>query len=68
MEYIIISLALGALVGFFVVGTMKNQLKTVRHQTNASSYIRADSMQLQVSTDRYLYQNTVRTPRTKNKK
>ena len=67
MEYILIALVLGAVVGFITVGAMKSQLKTVRRQSGAGSYIRSGSMDLRVSTDQYLYQNTVRTPRAKKR-
>ncbi len=56
----LISLAIGVAVGFLVVGVMKGQLKTVRRQNGAGSYLAPGSLQLRVKQDIYLYENTTR--------
>lgn len=64
----LISLAVGVLAALLVVTVMKNQLKTVRRQPNAASYVRSDGLMLTVSQDVFLYERTTRTAKSKNKK
>ena len=70
MQLLLISILIGVAIGFLVVGVMKSQLKSVRSQDSASNYLTEGSLNLTCSTDRFLYQNTTRTPRpkTNNKK
>ena len=64
----LISIIVGALAALLVVTVMKNQLKSVRRQPNAATYIRSDSLHLTLSQDIFLYERTTRTPKSKNKK
>lgn len=66
MEMFLISLAVGVLIGFLVVGGMKRQLTTVRRQESAFEYLTPGSLNLTVSTDLFLYENTTRTPKPKS--
>lgn len=63
---LLICLVIGAAVGGIVVLIMKSQLKSVRSQPGASSYVKPGSLQLSVCRDLYLYQNTTRRPKPKN--
>jgi hypothetical protein len=45
---------------------MKSQLKSVHKRSDAHDYLAPGSMQLHLSTDRYLYENTTRTPKPKS--
>ena len=64
----IICIVIGVAVGFFTVTVMKNQLKTVRRQANAATYVRSDGLHLTLNQDIFLYQNTTRHPKPKAKK
>ena len=63
---IITCVFIAAVIGLVIVGIMASGMKTVRSQHNAASYVRAGSLQVRISTDRFLYQNTTRTPRPQN--
>lgn len=63
----ILSLAAGALLSFLIPMTvLKGQLKSVRKQAAASSYVRQGSMVLTQRRDLFLYRNVTRTPRPKS--
>lgn len=64
----LMSILIGIAIGFVVVGVMKSQLKTVRRQSGAYNYLTSGSLNLRISTDQYLYENTSRTPRAKSNK
>lgn len=64
----IICIIIGVVIGLITVMAMKSQLKSVHKQDSAQAYITADSLLLHVSTDRFLYENTTRTPRPKSDK
>ena len=66
MEMIFICVIIGILVGLITVLAMKSQLKSVHMRNDAHDYLAPGSMHLHLSTDRYLYENTVRTPRPKS--
>jgi len=68
IEVILIAIVLGIVTGFIVTGVMKGQLKTVRRQSGAGSYVCPGSLHLTHSVDHFLYQNVTRVPRAKNKK
>lgn len=53
----LISLVLGFLVGWIVSAVLKGQLKSVRKQDRANSYLKPGSLQLTVSNDFFLYRN-----------
>ena len=66
MQLIIISIIIGLVAGFLTVHVLKGQLKSVQSQSDAQNYLSAGSLQLHLSTDRFLYENTTRTPRPKS--
>lgn len=68
MELLLISLLIGVAIGFVVVSVLKSQLRSVRRQSGAANYLTEGSLDLRVCQDRYLYQNTTRTPRAKSNK
>ena len=59
---------IGIVIGFVVVSIMKSQLKSVYRQAGASGYMTENSLSLTIRSDRFLYQNTTRTPRPKTDK
>lgn len=61
-----ISLLLGLVVAGCVVAVMWRQLKSVRPQAAANSYIRSGSMHLRERSDLFLYHTVTRTPRPKD--
>lgn len=63
---IIICILIGAVVGLIVVLVMKGQLKSVRPQAGADSYVLQGSLELRQCTDMFLYQNTTRTAKPQN--
>ena len=66
METIFICVIIGVLIGLITVLAMKSQLKSVHKRSDAHDYLAPGSMQLHLSTDRYLYENTTRTPKPKS--
>lgn len=62
----LVSLVIGVLIALIVVSTMKGQLKTVRHQDGAGSYIRPGSLCLTIHQDIFLYQHTTKQPKPKS--
>lgn len=60
---IIISVIAGFAVSLVIVLIMKSQMTTVRAAENAANYVVSGSLHLRSQSDRYLYSNTVRTPR-----
>ena len=65
MQLLLISIVIGVAIGFVVVSILKSQLRSVRRQSGAANYLDAGSLTLRINRDRYLYQNTTRTPRPK---
>lgn len=67
VAWILISLVVGAVLSFLIpMSVLKGQLKSVRMQNAATSYVRANSMQLTQERDLFLYRNVTRTARPKN--
>lgn len=60
---LVTSLVIGIIAGVVVALVLKGQLKTVRKQSGAGTYVKADSMQVTVHNDLFLYQNTSRVRR-----
>ena len=56
-----ISLVIGIIAGLIVAFVMKGQLKSVRKQNSARTYVKPGSMQLTYSRDIFLYRNVART-------
>ncbi len=67
---ILIVVVIALIIAFIVVGNMKAQLKTARHKTEASDYVRPGSFNLSVKQDYFLYRNVERRriENTNNKK
>lgn len=59
----LICLVIGLIAGVAVAFVLKGQLKTVRRQARANAYVKADSLQLTVCRDMFLYRNISRTPK-----
>ncbi len=53
--WIPISLIGGIILSFIVVGVMKSELKSVRHQAAANNYVKEGSLHISESKDTYLY-------------
>ncbi len=62
----IIALVLGIIIAFLVTGSMKAKMKTAVKKTEAADYVRPGSFNVTHSADRYLFQNTIRTPKPKS--
>lgn len=64
---IVVAILIGALLSFLIpMSMLKGQLKSVRMQPAASSYVRQNSMRLNVQRDIFLYRNIQRTAKPKN--
>lgn len=59
--WIVAALVIGILVALCVTGSMKKQLKSVRKQSAAGSYVKPNSMHITDSRDIYLYNTVTRT-------
>lgn len=66
MEAILICLAIALVVAFLVTGVMKSQLRSVRCQNAAGSYVVDGSFQLNHRQDFFLYKNVTRQKRPEN--
>lgn len=64
--WIPISLVIGFVLSQILVGQMKGQLKTVRSQAAANSYLRNGSMLVTESRDMFLYHTVTRIAKPKN--
>ena len=56
---------MGIVLALIVVGSMKGQLRTVRFQPAANSYVKRGSLNVTESRDMYLYHTVTRTPKPK---
>ncbi len=65
--YIGIGIIGGALVAFIVTKSMISAMNTAKKQKLAANYVRPGSFNLTQSYDRFLYENTVRTAKPKEK-
>ncbi len=63
---IIISVVIGFVIAFIVVSSMKQKLKTVELQRDATTYVKQGSMQITQSRDFFLYRTVTRTAKPKN--
>lgn len=66
MFYVIFSLIGGVCIAFFVTGSMKRKLTSVRTKTEADDCVRKGSVNITRSYDNYLYKTVSRIPRPKN--
>lgn len=60
---LLVAMVISFVIALIVTGSMKAKLKTVRMQTAAASYVRANSMNITESRDMYLYSTVTRTKR-----
>lgn len=56
---LMMSVVIGLIAAFIATAVMKSKLKSVRRQTAASDYVKANSLQLTQSQEIYLYRNVV---------
>ncbi len=64
---ILVCILIGALLSFLIpMSILKRQLKTVRSQPGAASYIKKNSMDLTKSRDTFLYRNVSRVAKPQN--
>lgn len=64
--WLLVSLVIGFVLAKVIVGQMKNQLKTVRYQPAANSYVRSDSLQITNSRDTFLYNTVTKTQKAES--
>lgn len=64
--WIPIALVIGFVIAKIIVGNMKSQLKTVRKQAAANSYMRNGSMNITENRDLFLYHTVTRSEKPKN--
>lgn len=62
----VICIVVGIIGGFIAVSIMKGKLKSVRRRNEASDYVRANSLNIAVSNDMYLYKTVRKTPKPKD--
>lgn len=60
------ALVIGFVIARIFVGNMKSELKTVRKQAAANSYVRSGSMNITESNDLFLYHTVTRTKKAKS--
>lgn len=60
-----ISLAIGLLIGFLIIGGIASKNNSVKMQKNATVYERAGSMTITNSTDRFIHSHIDRRPKPK---
>ena len=58
---LLICLGIGLVVALIVTGIWKNQLKSVRKQSEANAYVKAGTMQITQSGDFFMYRNVTKT-------
>lgn len=63
---LMIGFVISLLVGLSVVGNYKGELKSVKAQNSAATYVKSDSLQLTESREQYLYHQVTRTAKPKN--
>ena len=64
---VVLCVVIGVLLSFLIpMSILKRQLKSVRHQPAASSYVQENSLRLRRKTDTFLYRNVSRVAKPKN--
>ncbi len=61
-----IALIIAVVIAYSVTKSMKLKMNTARKKTVATNYLDSDSMNLRVSNDRFLYENTTRTRKSQS--
>lgn len=64
--WIPLSLVIGFVLALIVVGGMRSELKSVRSQSTANSYVKQGSMNVTESRDMFLYHTVTKTEKPKN--
>ena len=66
-KHILLAVVIGMVLSFLIPMTMlKNQLKSVRIQPEANSYIQQNTLRFRRQSDTFLYRNVTRIPKPKN--
>ncbi len=65
---IAIAVGAGLVIGLITVLVLRSQLHSVRMQYGAASYIRPDSMKVEVASDMFLYRHVTKVALPKNDK
>lgn len=60
---LLISLTIGFVLAFIVTAVLKSQLKSIRSQSGAGSYVQAGSLNITDQRDLFLYRNVSRRPK-----
>ncbi len=63
---IFIAIIVGVIIAFIVTAVMKAKLRSVREGYEAGDYVKADSLQLSRSGERFLFRNVTKVPIQKN--
>lgn len=66
LVWIPIALVIGFVIAKIIVGNMKSELKTVRKQAAANSYVKSGSMNITESRDLFLYHTVTKAAKPKN--
>ena len=61
-----ICLAIGFLIALIITGIMRGQLKSVRHQSGASDYVKAGSLNITNRQDLFLYREIRKVEKPRN--
>ena len=64
--HILIALAIGFLLAFLVVSSMKAKLKSVANRENAKEYVKQNSLKLTSKSERFLYSKVDKREKPKN--
>ncbi len=62
----LIALAIGSVIAFIKMNSLKNQLNTVRAKEKAADYVKKDSLTITESRDFFLYRNVSRTQKSES--
>ncbi len=65
-QRLLAALAIGVVIGFIVVTSMKAKLKSVRFQPEANNYLKPGSLNVTLAEEHFLYHTVTRTARPKN--
>ena len=66
VKCLLISMAIGLVIALIVTGSMKGKLKSVRRQSAAASYVKANSLHITESRDLFLYHTVDRREKPKS--
>lgn len=61
-----VAVIVGVILSFITVSIMKSQLKSVRISTEATEYMKEDTLSITKTSDRFLYRNVTRTAKPKD--